>query len=232
MGMRLAHIGELALIEIIKKHFNKKSSKIITGIGDDAAVLKPPLKNLLVTTDMMVEDIHFDIRLITPYQLGFKLVSVNVSDIYAMGGIPHSLFLNIGFHSNIKKSFFDDFFSGVNDALKRYDCILAGGDLSNVPKHVFMSATVLGEAEQILLRKGARPGDKIYVTGSLGDSACGLELLRNIRKPVPITCSHIPSLKALKGLMFVAVLSVSISSDVDLESSSSKEPPPCKVRKG
>ena len=197
--MRLSEIGELTLLEIIRNRFAhqrladaKKSKGIIVGIGDDAAVIKSQGKNLLVTTDMMVEGIHFDISLVTPYQLGFKLVSINVSDIYAMGGIPRYLLLGIAMNKNTEKSFIDRFLDGVQDSMKLYNVSLIGGDMSSSKKDMVVTASLIGYAERPVKRSGARPGDRIYVTGNLGDSACGFELLKRIKKPVPI--GNTPSL--------------------------------------
>src|SRR5512146_1932917 len=92
--MKISEKGELALLEIVRKQFTNTSPRVVLGIGDDAAVVKTG-KNLLLTTDMMVEKVHFDFRWTTPFQLGYKLVSVNVSDIYAMGGKPDFIFLNL-----------------------------------------------------------------------------------------------------------------------------------------
>jgi len=187
--MQLSDIGELSLLKTIRRRFGKKSKGIIVGIGDDAAVIKPQGKNTLITTDMMVEGIHFDISLITPYQLGFKLVSVNVSDIYAMGGTPQYLLLDIAMNKNTEESFVARFFDGLRDSMRIYDVSLIGGDISSSKKDMVVSASLIGYAEKPVKRSGARPGDKIYVTGNLGDSACGLEVLK---KAVPIKNS--PSL--------------------------------------
>lgn len=176
--MQLSDIGELSLLKIIRRRFGKKSKGIIVGIGDDAAVIKPQGKNTLITTDMMVEGIHFDISLITPYQLGFKLVSVNVSDIYAMGGTPQYLLLDLSMNKNTEESFVASFFDGLRDSMRIYDVSLIGGDISSSKKDMVVSASLIGCAEKPVKRSGARPGDKIYVTGNLGDSACGLEVLK------------------------------------------------------
>jgi len=183
--MKLSQIGELTLLEQIRKRFEKRSPDIVIGIGDDAALLKPFKKNILVTTDMMVEGVHFNMDFITPYQLGFKLVSVNVSDIYAMGGIPRFLLLGIAMNRNTAKETFDRFFDGVHEAMKHYGLSLVGGDISSASKGMTLSATLIGYAEKCLKRSGAREGDRIYVTGNLGDSACGLELLKKIKRPIP-----------------------------------------------
>lgn len=184
--MKLSQIGELTLLDQIRKRFKKKSKNILIGIGDDAAVLKPINKNLLVTTDVMVEGVHFDLGFITPYQLGFKLISVNVSDIYAMGGKPFYLLLNIAVKKDIDTKSITSLFDGVKDAINLYDTFLIGGDLSDTNIGMTLSATVIGCVKRHIPRSGAKIGDKIYVTGNLGDSACGLELLKNIKRPVPL----------------------------------------------
>jgi thiamine-monophosphate kinase len=184
LSTTLSQIGELSLLEQIRSGFSKKSGRVLVGIGDDAAVLKPKDEYLLVTTDMMVEGVHFDLRFVTAYQLGFKLISVNVSDIYAMGGKPFYLLLNIAVNRNTRKTFIDMLFDGVKDAANFYHVDLIGGDLSSTKEGISTAATLIGYARKYIRRSGARAGDRIYVTGNLGDSACGLELLRKINKPV------------------------------------------------
>jgi len=190
--MRLSEIGELSLLKTIRRRFTVKSKDVIVGIGDDTAVIKPSGRNLLATTDMMVEGIHFDLNLITPCQLGFKLVSVNVSDIYAMGGRPQYLLLDIALNKNTEQSFVDRFFDGIRRAMKLYGVFLIGGDISSSRKDIVLAATLIGDAKKHIKRSGAKPGDRIYVTGNLGDSACGLEVLKKIKKTVPI--ENTPSL--------------------------------------
>lgn len=190
--MRLSQLGELSLLEFIRMKFPVKRSgrlarkDIIVGIGDDAAVVKPSQENSLFSTDMMVEGIHFDLRFITPYQLGFKLVSINASDIFAMGGTPRYMLLDIAANKNTEKDFIESFFQGLQDALRHYDISLLGGDISASRKDMSLAASIIGYAKNPILRSGARPGDKIYVTGYLGDSACGLELLRKAKQHVII----------------------------------------------
>jgi thiamine-monophosphate kinase len=182
--MKLSRIGELALLEKVRGTFEKRARGLVLGIGDDAAVLNPGPGLLLATTDMMLEDVHFDLRLVTPFQVGFKLVSVNVSDIYAMGGRPRFALLAVAAPSDAEGSFLDDFFAGVKEASAFYGLSVAGGDISSSSGGMAFSATVLGHAQRPLRRSGARPGDGIYVTGSLGASACGLALLKKMGRPV------------------------------------------------
>lgn len=182
--MKLQSLGELHLLKEIRKRFSSVSehdnSGVVLGIGDDAAVFSCIEGKILVTTDMMNEGIHFDLHYISPYQLGFKLVSVNVSDIYAMGGIPRFLFLNTAMRDDTDEKFFRDFFDGISLALSTYSLKLLGGDISSTLKEMSFSATVVGVAGRFITRGGAKPGDKIYITGTVGCSACGHEILKRL----------------------------------------------------
>jgi thiamine-monophosphate kinase len=176
-AVKLSEAGELSLLDLLRKRFIAKSPAVILGIGDDAAVVRPRKSPMLFTTDMMVEGVHFDLSWTTPFQLGFKLVSSNVSDIYAMGGKPEFLLLNFSAGGEITLDSFIRFFEGVEAASGQYGITLIGGDISSSEKMV-VSATVTGNAGKVLRRSGARQGDRIYVTGNPGDAACGLELMR------------------------------------------------------
>ena len=184
--MKLSQIGELSLLEHIRRTFSRKAKDIIVGIGDDAAVVNPSGKRILFTTDMMAEGVHFDLRFVTAYQLGFKLISVNVSDIYAMAGKPSYVLITIAVHHTTRTEFINNFFQGVEAALKLYKIVLIGGDVSSAVNDIALSATVIGYAENVIQRSGARAGDRLYVTGPLGDSACGLALLKQIGSTVPL----------------------------------------------
>jgi len=183
--MKLSQAGELSLLEILRKRFGKRSRSVSVGIGDDAAVISAGRK-VLLTTDMMVEGVHFDLTWTTPYQLGFKLVSVNISDIFAMGGTPQYVLLNFSAHRNSTREYFDQFFDGVEEALKTYGVSLIGGDISSADR-IMLSLTAVGTGGKVLKRKGAKVGDRIYVTGNLGDSACGLAMLKKIRRTIDFT---------------------------------------------
>ncbi|MBF0319900.1 MAG: thiamine-phosphate kinase [Nitrospirae bacterium] len=184
-GQRL---GELSLVRYIREEFAGNSKGLLVGIGDDAAVVQVSAgeKKLLASTDTMCEGVHFDLSFATAYQVGFKLVSVNVSDIYAMGGVPAWFLLTTSFPSGTSDNFAREFLSGVKDALERYGAALIGGDVTSCNSGIVVTGIALGFADAPITRKGARPGDRIYVTGPLGDSACGLELLKKIMAPVAI----------------------------------------------
>lgn len=175
---KLCQIGELYLVKQLQKNFKYNLKSLIAGIGDDSAVIKYGKDYLLLTTDMMLEGVHFDLHYITPYQLGFKLISVNISDIYAMGGTPQYALLNIALRKNSETSFFNMLFKGIKHALSYYKTVLIGGDISAVKKDISLAATIVGSTKKPILRSGAKKGDKIYVTGYLGESACGLEILK------------------------------------------------------
>jgi thiamine-monophosphate kinase len=191
--MRLNRIGELNLLAEIRKRFSSKDGDVLVGIGDDAAVIAPPGRNILVTTDMMNEGVHFDTAFISPFQLGVKLVSVNVSDISAMGGEPRYLFLDLSMKEDVEEADFQALCDGIYAAVKFYGISLLGGDLSSSVNDMVVSATVMGLADRPVTRGGARPGDMIYVTSTLGDSACGLQMLKRLSPE---------SREGVKGIVF------------------------------
>ncbi|OGW14092.1 MAG: thiamine-phosphate kinase [Nitrospinae bacterium RIFCSPLOWO2_12_FULL_47_7] len=156
------------------------SKKIKIGIGDDCAVYtSTPGKYQIATTDALLETIHFDLLTTSPDQLGRKALAVNISDIAAMGGTPTLALITLGIPQKLKLRFLDQFYKGLNQVSKKYGVELAGGDTIASPKHLFINITVFGEVDKkrLFTRAGARPGDKILVTGTLGDSALGLRLL-------------------------------------------------------
>jgi thiamine-monophosphate kinase len=178
--MKLRQIGELKLLQEVKKRFSSTDQSIIVGIGDDAAVIAPQKEKIIVTTDMMNEGIHFDLSFTSPFHLGFKLVSVNVSDIFAMGCKPKYLFLNIAMKKDEDENTFWKMYEGIFSAMNIYGVSLVGGDLCAAKNDMVLSATIIGAGDNILTRSGASVGDKIYVTGTTGDSACGLEILKRL----------------------------------------------------
>ena len=175
--MKLSRLGEFGLIERIR-HRVPIVHGVRIGIGDDAAWVENPARSSLVTADMLVEGVHFDLRWTSLFDLGFKSLAVNLSDIAAMGGVPAYAVLSLGVpaHFDIKK--IDDFYRGI-DALARPSRVaVVGGDLS-VAKTLTISVCVIGHPPRRPIRRaGAAVGQDIYVTGTLGDSALGLKLLQ------------------------------------------------------
>lgn len=177
---KISDIGEFGLIDRIGKTAPRNSKRAPIGIGDDAAaLLLSPSSTLLATTDMLIEGVHFDLTTTDLYSLGWKAAAVNLSDIAAMGGVPRFCLTALGVPPSLKVEDIDAFYRGVNACLKKYGTVLVGGDTCCSKKGFVISVTVLGEAvrKKIAARSGAKPGDLIYVTGTLGDSAAGLELL-------------------------------------------------------
>jgi thiamine-monophosphate kinase len=177
---RLAQKGELKLLKKVRERFKACSDdkRVIVGIGDDAAVIAPADKKIVVTTDMMNEGVHFDLNYTSAIQLGFKLISVNISDIMSMGCVPKFIFLDLGFTSEADEELFDGIYDGIEKAIGFYGGDLLGGDLCSSRSDTILVATVIGEGDSVVYRKGAAPGDRIYVTSSTGDSGCGLKILK------------------------------------------------------
>ena len=156
-------------------------ASVIVGIGDDAAVIhNNPAKNTIVSTDLLVEDVDFRRTTTTPALLGHKSLAVSLSDIAAMGARPKWSLVSIGIPEDIWNSnFLDDFYGGLLSLGQQYDVHLIGGDTSKTPEKIVIDSIVLGEcnAGVAITRTGAKPGDKIFVTGYLGGAAAGLRLI-------------------------------------------------------
>jgi thiamine-monophosphate kinase len=176
----LKELGEFGLIGRIAARVRRKGDVKI-GIGDDAAAIEPTAGFLsLITTDMLLEGIHFDLSLCDPVTLGRKSLSVNLSDIAAMGGIPRHFLLSLAVPKHFSVEFLDDFIEGVLQRGDQFGVTLIGGDTSSSQTGLVISITVIGEQapDLIVKRCGARPGDLIYVTGTIGDAALGFALLK------------------------------------------------------
>lgn len=178
--MLAKEIGEFNLIKRMSDILGSPSRQIIKGIGDDCAVIDPPSEMLqLVTTDMLVEDVHFELSTATPFQIGWKSLAVNISDIAGMGGEPTFAFVSIGFPRNVTVEFVDEIYIGMRDVAKEYGVDIIGGDTVSSPQ-VIINIALLGEVSKnnYVLRSGAKTGDLICVTGDVGGSSAGLEILQ------------------------------------------------------
>jgi thiamine-monophosphate kinase len=169
-------MDEFRWIDILRQK-GTEALGVQVGIGDDAAVLAPSLYPLVTACDTLVENVHFRRDTTTAYQLGRKLVAVNVSDFAAMGVQPQYALLSMSFPKSIDVDWFHGFAEGLMSEMKRWSVGLVGGDTTASPEGISLTVTLLGYAETApLLRSGGRAGEPLYVTGTLGDSALGLYL--------------------------------------------------------
>jgi thiamine-monophosphate kinase len=182
--MQLSEIGELGIIKKLRRRCAPCSRDVLAGIGDDAAVVGTGGKTMLITSDMMNEGIHFDLSYTTFYQLGYKFLAVNVSDIFAMGGEPGYFIVNLGLPGTITSENIDELYSGIMKCSRKYGVSVVGGDTCASRSGLVLSGTLTGKAGKVIRRSGARTGDGIFVNRALGDSALGLRLLRKRKKRI------------------------------------------------
>lgn len=178
--MELKDIGEFGFIKRVTSEsvFNQK--ELLVGIGDDCAVLPLDEENaLLAACDMLVEKVHFLRDKSTPYQIGYKSVAVNFSDIAAMGGWPTGIMISIGFPKSSSLKDLEELYKGIADICCKYKANIIGGDTVSNPEGWTINVSVLGKVkkENIHLRSEAKVGDIVFTTGTLGDSAAGLEIV-------------------------------------------------------
>jgi thiamine-monophosphate kinase len=177
--MRLSEVGEFRLIKSIRSLCRKESRDIILGIGDDAAAVRSAPNSTLLTSDMMLEGVHFDLSYTSFDQLGHKVLAVNISDILAMGGKPKYFLIDIGIPSDYLSGNIRDIYRGMKGLSDRFGVTIVGGDTCSSRNDLILSGTLTGEAARPVSRNGARPGDGIYVNGTLGDSSLGLMILKS-----------------------------------------------------
>lgn len=175
----IADLGEFGLIEHLTRNIEFQNASSLLGVGDDAAVLDHFGKETVVTTDMLVEGIHFDLVYTPLKHLGYKSIVVNLSDIYAMNATPTQVTFSLAFSNRFSLEAIDEIYEGVYAACKRYGVDLVGGDTSSSQKGLFISVTAIGEVSpgKYVTRRGAKKGDLICVSGDLGGAYLGLTLL-------------------------------------------------------
>ena len=180
----IADLGEFGLIEHLTKNFEVHNASTILGIGDDAAVIDHFGKQTVVSTDMLVEGIHFDLMYTPLRHLGYKSVIVNLSDIYAMNATPTQITMNIAFSNRFSLEALDEFYEGVYAACEKYHVDLIGGDTSSSNKGFIISVTAIGEITpgKAVKRSGAQTGDLLCVSGFLGGAFLGLTILEREKK--------------------------------------------------
>ena len=175
----ISALGEFGLIERIQQKFSLTNASSVVGIGDDAAAIEAGEKYVLVSTDMLVEGIHFDLSFTPLEHLGYKAVAVNVSDIAAMNGVPRQITVSLGLSNRFSVEAVDALYQGIAYACQDYGVDLIGGDTTASSSGLLISVTALGDVAQnrMVRRGGAEPGDILCVSGDLGGAYAGLQVL-------------------------------------------------------
>ncbi|UCC79999.1 MAG: thiamine-phosphate kinase [Candidatus Zixiibacteriota bacterium] len=195
--MKLNDLGEFGLIEMIRGIVGPAGENVIKGIGDDCAVVESSNdKVMLLTTDVLVEGVHFTKGFMSPENLGRKALAVNISDIAAMGGKPLYALLSLGAPESTEIDYLDKLVSGMSSLAAEYKIDLIGGDTSLSPELLFINIFLVGESskDKVLYRSGAGVDQVIFVTGEVGSSAAGLDILKralSIKKYGSLTGAHV-----------------------------------------
>ncbi|MDR3119639.1 MAG: thiamine-phosphate kinase [Mediterranea sp.] len=179
MRTEIASLGEFGLIRRLTQDIKPKNKSTKYGVGDDAAVLSYPDKEILVSTDLLMEGVHFDLTYVPLKHLGYKAAAVNFSDIYAMNGTPRQITVSVAISKRFSVEDLEELYAGINLACKRYNVDIIGGDTSSSLTGLAISITCIGEGKKdhIVYRNGAKENDLICVTGDLGSAYMGLQLL-------------------------------------------------------
>ncbi len=193
----LAELGEFGLIKRINKDIKIKNASVVKGIGDDAAVLDYKDKQFVVTTDILVEGVHFDLSYTPLKHLGYKSVIVNLSDVYAMNAVPKQITATIAISNRFTLEAIDELYKGIKLACETYGVDIIGGDTSSSYTGLIISITAIGKGEKdkLVYRNGAKPNDLICVSGDLGGAYAGLKVLQREQEVFKANPEMQPELK-------------------------------------
>lgn len=199
----LSELGEFGLIDHLTKQFEIKQESTVTSIGDDAAVLNFENKQIVVTTDMLVEGVHFDLSYVPLKHLGYKAVIVNLSDVYAMNAKATQVTISIAVSNRFPLEALEAIYEGITLASKIYNVDVVGGDTTSSTSGLIISVTAIGEvnAEDVVYRKGAKPNDLLVVTGDLGGAYMGLQILEREKEVFKVNPQNQPDLDAYTYVM-------------------------------
>ncbi|MFC4816536.1 MULTISPECIES: thiamine-phosphate kinase [unclassified Flavobacterium] len=192
----IAQLGEFGLIDHLTKHFEIKNESTLKGIGDDAAVLDFKDKKTIVSTDLLIEGVHFDLAYMPLKHLGYKAVVVNVSDIFAMNAKATQITVSVAVSNRFPLEALEELYEGITLAAKHYEVDVIGGDTTSSQKGLILSITALGEAnaEDIVYRNGAQQGDLLVVSGDLGAAYMGLQVLEREKQVFEVNPNNQPDL--------------------------------------
>ena len=193
----LNNLGEFGLIDYLTQNFKIKKTSTIKGIGDDAAVLEFKTKQLVVTTDLLIEGIHFDLSYVPLKHLGYKSVIVNLSDVYAMNAVATQITVSIAVSNRFPLEALEELYAGIEMASKIYDIDVIGGDTSSSNTGLLISITAIGEvdAKKVVYRNGAKPNDLLVVSGDLGAAYMGLQILEREKEVYKVNPNNQPDLE-------------------------------------
>ncbi|MFY0482831.1 thiamine-phosphate kinase [Flavobacterium sp. PLA-1-15] len=199
----LSQLGEFGLIDHLTKNFEINQPSTLKGIGDDAAVLDFKDKKIVVSTDLLIEGVHFDLAYMPLKHLGYKAVVVNVSDICAMNAKPTQITVSVAVSNRFPLEALDELFAGITLASKEYNVDVIGGDTTSSQKGLIISITALGEAdaEEIVYRDGATQTDLLVVTGDIGSAYMGLQVLEREKQVFLVNPNSQPDLDAYTYLI-------------------------------
>lgn len=192
----LSELGEFGLINHITKHFKIAQKSTVKGVGDDAAVLDASEQQTLVTTDLLIEGVHFDLSYMPLKHLGYKSVMVNLSDVYAMNGTAEQITVSIAVSNRFPLEAIEELYAGIQLACETYNVDLIGGDTTSSNKGILISVTAIGKAnkEDVVYRDGAKETDLIVVSGDLGGAYLGLQVLEREKQVFQVNPNSQPDL--------------------------------------
>lgn len=200
---KLSELGEFGLIDLLTKNLESKLPSTIKGIGDDAAVLNFDGKQAIITTDLLVEGVHFDLAYMPLKHLGYKAVMVNLSDVYAMNGVATQITVGIACSNRFPVEALEELYAGIELAAKLYNIDVVGGDTTSSTKGLLISITAIGvvDQEDVVYRNGAKPNDLLVVTGDLGAAYMGLQILEREKEVFKVNPNSQPDLDAYTYLI-------------------------------
>jgi len=192
----LRDLGEFSLIDFLTKDFKLKNDSSLLGVGDDSAIVKHGKNPSLISTDLLIEGIHFDLSYMPLKHLGYKAIIVNLSDVYAMNAYPKQILVSIAVSNRFSLEAIDEIYKGIQLACKNYNVDLIGGDTSTSVTGLILSVSVLGTVpkNKIVKRKGARENDLLVVSGDLGGAFAGLQVLEREKAVFNVNPSSQPDL--------------------------------------
>ena len=199
----LSELGEFGLIKHLTKHFTINCESTEKGVGDDAAVLEFGEKQVLLTTDMLVEGVHFDLSYMPLKHLGYKAVMVNLSDVYAMNGNATQITVSIAISNRFPLEAIEELYAGIQLACKTYGIDLVGGDTTSSTTGMMISITAIGEIDKkdVVYRNGAKENDLLVVTGDLGAAYLGLQVLEREKQVFKANPNSQPDLEEYSYLV-------------------------------